>query len=397
MQDAPQILKWREIEDVPYLTRHVGSGTLYCRRRFGRRVIRRSLHTEDVSEAKRRLPEVLAELKAKFGVERDLPRLPVGYAAKDELMATLPTSVNLDASKATKWSEAAGIFLDELSEHPGLSEGTVRHRAFLVRQHMVLWADLKPRRLTELPEDAMREYFTLLAKRYSPGHYNALRWVMRSIINIMRQRDARLGFPLQNDPTAHIRCRGARVRNLELPTKADLDRVLDHLETHNPQAAFAARVTAYTGVRWSEGQLLRWGDVDFVLRRVKVWCFPGRRTAPTVYRYVPLKPEALSFFRRWADALGVLPQDRVVSFQKIDRPLRATTKALDLPNIRCHDLRHYFVLGWIEAGADLPTISRWIGFRDHGVQCLRMYGHLVPDHSQQAAAHVVSDTPKPVP
>ena len=397
MQDAPKGLKWRDVEEVPYLTQHVASGTYYCRRQFGRRVIRRSLGTVDVSEAKDRLPAMVGELKAQFGVIRDLPRLPKGYAPKDELMATLPCSVNLGASKATKWGEAAAIFIDEISAHPSLSERTKFHRAYLVRQHMVLWTDLKPRRLADLPEDAMREYFGRLAKRYGPSEYNALRWVMRSILNIMRQRDARLGFALLDDPTAQIRRRGARVRTVELPSKADLERVLDHLEARNPKAAFCARVTAYTGVRWAESQLLRWGDVDFVRRRVKVWCAPARRTAPTVFRYVPLQPAALAFFRRWADALGVLPQDRIVSFRRIDSALKAATKALDLPSIRCHDLRHYFVLCWIEAGVDLPTISRWIGFRDHGVQCLRTYGHLVPDHSEQAAAQAVSDEPVNVP
>jgi len=47
-----------------------------------------------------------------------------------------------------------------------------------------------------------------------------------------------------------------------------------------------------------------------------------------------------------------------------------------------------WVVGCIEAGVDIPTVSRWLGHQDGGVLCMKTYGHLRDEHSQNEAQKV---------
>jgi integrase len=49
---------------------------------------------------------------------------------------------------------------------------------------------------------------------------------------------------------------------------------------------------------------------------------------------------------------------------------------------------HLFATRHIEAGADIPTVSRWLGHKDGGALAMRVYGHLRDEHSQKMAKRV---------
>lgn len=62
------------------------------------------------------------------------------------------------------------------------------------------------------------------------------------------------------------------------------------------------------------------------------------------------------------------------------------------PRITHHDLRHLFATTCIEAGVDIPTVSRWLGHSDGGALAMRVYGHLRDEHSK-TMAKLVSYSP----
>jgi len=156
--------KWH-YHDVPYLVQHVRSGTFYVRKRWGNKIVQRSLDTTLISEAKVRLPDKLREIRDQLGtpVERDLPRLPAGYKAKDEVMALMPKSTNLDPGKATKFSEAAAIFLDAVNSDPALAERSKLVRSATLRNLLTYWTDLGDRRLADLVSGLERSVEFVLA------------------------------------------------------------------------------------------------------------------------------------------------------------------------------------------------------------------------------------------
>jgi len=60
-------------------------------------------------------------------------------------------------------------------------------------------------------------------------------------------------------------------------------------------------------------------------------------------------------------------------------------KLAGVKRITGHDLRHLFATHYTESGVDIPTVSRWLGHQDGGALCMKTYGHLRDEHSQEQA------------
>jgi integrase len=78
------------------------------------------------------------------------------------------------------------------------------------------------------------------------------------------------------------------------------------------------------------------------------------------------------------------PDFTVLQVKSCNGFLRKAAKEVGAPSISHHDLRHLFATTAMEAGIDVPTISRIMGHRDGGALAMKVYGHLRDDHAQQA-------------
>ncbi|MDB6029926.1 MAG: hypothetical protein JWM16_264, partial [Verrucomicrobiales bacterium] len=54
---------------------------------------------------------------------------------------------------------------------------------------------------------------------------------------------------------------------------------------------------------------------------------------------------------------------------------------------------HLFATRCIEAGVDIPTVSRWLGQKDGGALAMKVYGHLRDNHSPGMAKKVWFNMP----
>src|SRR5262249_14547179 len=72
-------------------------------------------------------------------------------------------------------------------------------------------------------------------------------------------------------------------------------------------------------------------------------------------------------------------------------------KRLKLPHFHHHDFRHFFATTCIEAGVDIPTISRWLGNKDGGDLAMRVYGYLRQEHSFAQVKRVRFEDPHSAP
>jgi integrase len=79
------------------------------------------------------------------------------------------------------------------------------------------------------------------------------------------------------------------------------------------------------------------------------------------------------------------PTNRVCVLGECEKSLTNACKKVGAARITHHDLRHLFATRCIEAGVDIPTVSRWLGHVDGGALAMKIYGHLRRSHSQQAA------------
>jgi hypothetical protein len=66
-----------------------------------------------------------------------------------------------------------------------------------------------------------------------------------------------------------------------------------------------------------------------------------------------------------------------------------------IPKLTHHDLRQLFATRCIEAGVDIPTVSRWLGHSDGGAPAMRVYGHIREQHSAAPKASAAGWQPEP--
>jgi len=85
---------------------------------------------------------------------------------------------------------------------------------------------------------------------------------------------------------------------------------------------------------------------------------------------------------------GVKAEDPICKVGECEKSLRRACKIVSIPTLTHHDLRHLFATRCIEAGVDIPTVSRWLGHSDGGALAMKVYGHLRERHSAEMAAKV---------
>lgn len=193
---------------------------------------------------------------------------------------------------------------------------------------------------------------------------------------------------------------------------AEWQRVREYLAQHRPAMLLPFTVLITSGVRRSELAGLKWGDFDAGRQLLRihraVHVLPGGR-------YVEEEPKtarsrrtvALDNFtarmpiehqresERIAEMFGRELADSDYIFGRLDRRLpchpqalsdawRRTVRALELPSIRLHDLRHTAASLLLAAGVDAKLISERLGHSSVGFT-LTVYGHLMPGAQAEAA------------
>ena len=154
---------------------------------------------------------------------------------------------------------------------------------------------------------------------------------------------------------------------------------------------------AMTGLRQGELAALRWRDVDWTARLVRVrssfsrgqWTTPKSRRS---VRAVPMPDRvAAELARHFERSCYQHDDDLVFAHQHSGNPydaskmrtrFKAALKRAELRPLRFHDLRHTYGTLMAAAGAPLRTLQGWMGHRDH--KTTEVYADFAPDPSQGA-------------
>ena len=145
-------------------------------------------------------------------------------------------------------------------------------------------------------------------------------------------------------------------------TGSEVKLLLDYIKWTEPKWYPLALVLMHTGARLGEALALRPGC--FTRHGTRIAKAVGRKTK-TVDRTIPytsrLQAEALSgnLMRNEKLAPVGIADDSVATC--LGRVIDSSTKALGLPSLRVHDLRHAFAAVLAENGADLADISSALG------------------------------------
>lgn len=338
---------------VPCLVRHRG-GNYYASTKVAGKLIRRCLDTDDFNIAKNRLPGVLEEIRG----------------AKNASQAgTLGAAIHEEAHR----------------DDPAIKE-TTRH---YYRQIAISLA----KTAAKLPVDPMaisiarvtlaelRALMDEYAKTAAATRYNGALALLRRTY----ARAIESGHVGGNLPAALKRVRPKKMKH-DLPTATGFAKVVADIlaqkKSHSKATAMAVELLAYTGLRISEAQSLRWRDIKadhLIVRTAK----------NDDLRQVPLIPAAKDLLKRMRDfEIPTDPDDPVMLIKSPRIALAGACERLGINHLRVHDLRHVFATRCIEALVDLPTLAAWLGHKDGGVLCAQVYGHLCQKHSTAMAGRV---------
>ena len=106
-------------------------------------------------------------------------------------------------------------------------------------------------------------------------------------------------------------------------------------------------------------------------------------------RTIPVIGEASALFQRMRSERP--DEDAEAPVFLVNEAQKAIDRAAERAGARRithHDLRHLFATTCIEAGIDIPTVSRWLGHKDGSALAMKTYGHLRDEHSVEAAKKV---------
>ena len=144
------------------------------------------------------------------------------------------------------------------------------------------------------------------------------------------------------------------------------------------------RFLAFSGVRIDEARHVLWGDVDFEKGLLHV-----RVTKNSKARWIPLNSSLRQLLEKMrAERPEELPDRSMMQVFECQKSIDRAARLAGANRITHHDLRHLFATRCIEAGVDIPTVSRWLGHQDGGALCMKTYGHLRDEHSQREALKV---------
>lgn len=149
-------------------------------------------------------------------------------------------------------------------------------------------------------------------------------------------------------------------------------------------------VALHTGTRRGEVLTLKWADLDFGQKLVRVTHTKNHRT-----RYIPMnsklekllesiKPEATT----WEKSAYVFANaETETKFKDLSRAFEGACRRAGLEDVTFHTLRHSFASRLAQAGVPLNTIRELLG---HGDMTVTMrYAHLAPNNLREAVQVLV--------
>lgn len=229
--------------------------------------------------------------------------------------------------------------------------------------------------------------------------YNNVRSVLRGAVN-----DRLMGV----DPSQGVKLPRTRRADaaMVLPTPGEVRALLDAADERF--VAFIA-LCAFAGLRLGEAAALRVADIDFERRTLTVARQVQRAGAgrveirPPKYgseRTVFLADGLVEILTRHIELDGrtgwmfdgqndLPPHQNTVGYW-----WRRARAAAGVPDVKLHDLRHFYASGLIAQGCDVVTVQRALGHASATVT-LKTYAHLWPnaeDRTRAAAAALIAET-----
>lgn len=247
------------------------------------------------------------------------------------------------------------------------------------RKHIL--PDLGNRKVSDIGRDDISRL--ILSKAATPYAANRVLALLSKSFNLAEVWGWR---PNGSNPCRHVKPfreerRERFLSQVELGRLADVLAEAETAQTQPPEIIAALRLLLFTGCRMGEILTLRWCDVDFERRCLRL---PDSKTGKrAVYLSAPAL-EVLAGLGHEDDNPHVLPGRRpgshLVNIQDAWQRLRAQA---GLRDVRIHDLRHSYASVGAGIGLSLPMLGKLLGHTQAATT--ERYAHLSADPLHHAA------------
>ena len=293
-----------------------------------------------------------------------------------------PSDERLAASSAPRMSDLADRHIREHAQIQNKPRSVERSRRIWDR---CVLPKFGKRRVREIRRADIAQLMTSMAETKSMA--NKVLTLLSKAFNLAEVWGWR---PEGSNPCRHIQRfrEEPRERYLSESELQRLGEALDRAEQGGtpPQKIAAVRLLILTGCRSSEILKLRWDEVDFERRCLHLSdTKTGKQTV--VLNSAALK--VLAGIERVDGSPYVIPgadpSRPLGSLQSFWNRLRV---AADIPDVRCHDIRHLFASIGVNGGQSLAVIGKLLGHSK--ILTTQRYAHLADDPVREASEQIGS-------
>lgn len=362
MKKPATVKTWNKTR-VQNLVRHK-SGRYYVRAFGGGKEVWKSLKTSHFGVAEAKLAEFLQEHRSRRSQTNEIAdaKLTFGTALQIHKQA-LKDNSNIKPSTRYYWEQ---IFAALLKSWPGLDEREIR----------------------KITVGDCTEWAARFSKGASPTRFNNTIAALKHVLEV-----AVAGGIIYRNPAARLKRTRVRAKQLALPARSEFAELVKSIERargrYSRSCSEFVRGLAFTGLRKGEAAALEWRDLLFKSDELVVKGDPLTGTKNWEVRRVPMIAEARDLFARMRGERGHEPaKAKVFRVRESQKAIDSACRKLGIERVTHHDLRHLFATTCIEAGIDIPTVSRWLGHKDGGALAMKTYSHLRNEHSTEQAKKV---------
>ncbi len=354
--------------NVQNLMRHK-SGRYYARIYSGGKETWRALKTDLLEVAKAKLRDQAGEIvkSSKAKAAHDRGRMTIG-----------------DCAAMLRERLAQGLSMPgRTGKIRKLRPNSISYRERCIQTLFRSWPELEKTDVRKVSKRDVEAWSGRFSSAYSPTVYNNTLDTLREFFRIAESAGA-----VHGNAASEVARATVLQKTLVLPTRpqflAFVESIRENRAWCSRDCADLVEFLAFTGARKDEAANVLWSDVDFPRGRIHIREGKGGHS-----RHVPMIREAEALLTRLRserpDERGAA---RVLRVGEAQHAMDAAAGKVGFKRITHHDLRHLFATTAIEAGIDIPTVSRWLGHKDGGALAMKTYGHLRDDHSMQSAKRV---------
>jgi site-specific recombinase XerD len=272
-------------------------------------------------------------------------------------------------SPTSRWDEFLGEYL---KYSVNKKEPTTQEREARVLKDFK--AAVRPTLFKDLSQRVIDSYLARIAADTSPANANVHYRHLKAIIN----KAVEWAY-LPQSPFVGIDPYKIPKKAPRFLSKPEIDGVMSKAKK-DPNGASLGLFMAFlwTGMRLSEVLGLKWGDVNFETRKIRVFG-KGRKE-----RHVPLHAKLRAFLEPLRESEGYVFGG--ASSMNLNTVQHIFRDRLLPPGTSVHTIRHTFASHALMSGMDLKTLQEILGHAS--ITTTMIYAHLAPSHIEKGMEKV---------